>query len=171
MAILEIKKYPDKILKKKCKPVKDITPEIKKLIKDMFDTMYTAPGVGLAASQVGIPLRICVIDPSPSSSASRQPLALINPKIVQKRLQRTEEEGCLSLPGLSRKVKRFGKVVVEAVNEKGLPIVVEGNEMLARVLQHEIDHLDGIIFIDYLPWWQKIKVKREISKRKKQGTW
>jgi peptide deformylase len=169
MSLLEIKKYPDKVLRKKCKIVKEITPEIKKLIKDMQDTMYAAPGVGLAACQVGEPLRIVVIDPTPREK--HQPIALINPKFVKKEGRRSEDEGCLSLPGLSTKVKRYAKVAVEAVNEKGLPVVVEGDELVARVLQHEIDHLDGIVFIDHLPWWQKIKVKREINKRRKQGTW
>ena len=169
MARLHGLRYPDPRLHTVARPVAQVDARIQTLVDDMLETMYAAPGVGLAACQVGVPVRIVVIDPNPRER--NQPIVLINPKFVKKENKITEEEGCLSLPGLSRKVKRYSKVRVEAVNEKGLPIVVEGSELLARVLQHEIDHLEGIVFIDYLPWWQKLKVRKEINERRKQGTW
>ena len=169
MTKLRIYKYGEPILRKKCKPVTEINSGLKKLIGDMLETLYEAPGIGLAANQVGVPVRLCVIDVKPEGL--RQPLVLINPVITVKKGRAFEEEGCLSFPGLSAKVKRSADVRVEAVNQKGLPIVVEGKEVLARCLQHEIDHLEGKVFLDYLPFLQKIKIKREIRKRKKEGDW
>jgi peptide deformylase len=169
MTKLQIRKYGDPVLRKKCKPVTEINEETYKLIRDMLETLYDAPGIGLAANQVGAPVKICVIDMKPEGR--RQPLILINPSIISRKGKAHEEEGCLSFPGLSAKVRRAGEVRVEAVNERGLPIVVEGRETMARCLQHEIDHLEGKVFLDYLPFLQKLKVQREIKKRKKEGTW
>lgn len=169
MAILKIKKYGDPILRKKAKPVAEIDAGVKKLVRDMFETMYEAPGAGLAATQVGVPLRVCVIDVKPEGR--RQPIALINPVIKSKKGKVFQDEGCLSFPGLSAKVKRCAEVKVEAVNEHGMPVEVDGKEILAIALQHELDHLDGKVFLDYLPFLQKLKLKREIRRRKKEGTW
>jgi peptide deformylase len=169
MSLLKIRKLGDPVLKKKCKPVKEITPEIKQLAADMLETMYAAPGVGLAASQVGVPVRICVIDTKPEGN--RAPIVLINPRIILKKGKVLEEEGCLSLPGISAKVKRFSEVSVEGVNEKGFPVSVSGRGMLSRVLQHEIDHLEGRVFIDYLSWWARQKLMREIRKKRKLEGW
>jgi peptide deformylase len=169
MAKLNIRKYGDPVLRKKCKPVTEINEDINRLIRDMLETLYQAPGIGLAANQVGVPLKLCVIDVKPGGR--REPLVLINPVITGKKGRAHEEEGCLSFPGLSAKVKRASEVRVEAVNEKGLPIIVEGREVMARCLQHEIDHLEGKVFLDYLPFLQKLKFKREIQKLKKEGGW
>ena len=122
MSILHIKKLGDPILKRKCKPVKEITPEIKQLAADMLETMYAAPGVGLAAPQIGLPIRMVVIDVR--HEGRRSPLVLINPKIVSKKGKMLEEEGCLSLPGIVADVKRYEDVTVEAVNENGFPVAV-----------------------------------------------
>lgn len=169
MSILKICKYGDPVLKKKCKPVAELNQDIKKLAADMLETMYAAPGAGLAANQVGVPLRMCVIDVKPDGR--RQPLVLINPVIKEKKGRMTDDEGCLSFPGISAMVKRFRNIKVEAVNEKGMPVVVEGSDLLARALQHELDHLDGKVFIDYLTLFKKMQIKSEIRKRKKAGTW
>ena len=169
MSVLKICKYGEPVLKKKCIPVKEITPEIKKLIVDMLETMYANLGLGLAANQVGALDRICVIDVRPEGK--RKPIVLINPKIVEKKGVVTEEEGCLSFPGIAAEIKRNRNVKVAAINENGMPIVVEGRDMLSKALQHELDHLDGVVFISKLPFYKKLKVQYEIRKRKKNGEW
>ena len=169
MSVLSIKKYGEPVLRQKCKPVSAIDKNLLKLIRDMFETMYAAPGLGLSANQVGVPVRVCVVDVRPEGR--RQPVALINPKIVQKEGKLTVEEGCLSLPGLMAGVRRARKVKVEALNEEGLPIIVEGDGILARALQHEIDHLEGKVFIDYLPVLQRLRLQYEIRKRRKHNEW
>jgi peptide deformylase len=169
MGLRKIYTYGEPILRRKCTAVRAITPEIRALIADMFATMYAAPGVGLAAPQVGMPVRICVIDTR--EGGKNTPLTLINPRIVAKSAPVEEEEGCLSFPGLAAKVTRPGVVQVEAVDDNGLPVTVEGHGLLARALQHEIDHLDGKMYIDYLSWWKRKKLEQEIRARKKQGTW
>ncbi|MBN1622185.1 MAG: peptide deformylase [Endomicrobiales bacterium] len=169
MSILKIRKYGDSVLRKKCKPIKQITPEIKKLISDMFDTMYANSGVGLAASQVGVPLRLLIIDTKPAGK--KQPLVLINPRIIRKSGKIYEVEGCLSFPGIATEIKRYKNVTVNAINEEGLPIIVEGKELLSRAIQHEIDHLEGIVFTKRMPLLKRFKIQYEIRKRKKQGMW
>ncbi|MCX5781749.1 MAG: peptide deformylase [Elusimicrobia bacterium] len=169
MSKLKIYKYGEPILRQKCKPVEQINSQIKKLISDMFETMYNAPGVGLAAPQVGVSLNLCLIDPN--IDGKKQPIALINPKIVDKKGKIFEEEGCLSFPGILAKVKRFENIKVEAVNEKGLPIIVQGTGILSRIIQHEMDHLNGKLFVDYLSFFKRKKIESEIRKRKKSGTW
>jgi peptide deformylase len=169
MSILKIRKLGDPILKKKCDPVKVVSPEIKKLAADMLETMYAAPGVGLAASQVGVPVRMCVIDIKPEGK--RSPIVLINPKITVKNGKVVEEEGCLSLPGINAEVVRFCDITVEAVNENGFPITVTGIDILARAMQHEIDHLEGKVFLDRLGWWTRRKLMKEIKKKRKLEGW
>jgi peptide deformylase len=169
MSVLRIVKYPDPMLREKCAPVTEITPAIRKLITDMLETMYAAPGVGLAAPQVGVPVRICVIDVH--SEGRRQPMVLVNPQIVYKEGKMLGEEGCLSFPGLPEDVKRYSKVRVEALNAKGFPVGIEGEDILSRCLQHEIDHLDGKVYMDYLSLLKRKQMELEIKRRKKRGEW
>lgn len=169
MNSLKIFKLGEPVLRQKSKVIKEITPEVRALAADMLRTLYAVPGIGLAANQVGVSLRLCVIDVVPDGK--RQPLVLINPVVVAGEGKVDAEEGCLSLPGIWATVQRFKKVRVDAVNEMGLPVTVTGEGLLARALQHEIDHLDGKVFIDYLPEHQKKAAEKEIRARKKQGTW
>lgn len=143
MAILEIKEYGDPILREKALLVEEITPDILNLIKDMAETMYADSGVGLAAPQVGVSKRIITIDED-----EEKLLVLLNPEIIKSEGEAVEEEGCLSVPGVYSEVKRSLKVVVKALNENGDPIKITKEGLTARVLQHEIDHLNGILFID-----------------------
>ncbi len=141
MAIRKIRYIGDDILKKKCKPVKAITDSTKELIQDMFDTMYEANGVGLAAPQVGILRRICVID-----IREGDPVVLINPEIVESSGEQTDEEGCLSIPGKVAEVTRANYVKVSSLDMDMNPVTYEGEGLLARAMQHEMDHLDGILY-------------------------
>ena len=141
MAIRKIRYIGDDILKKKCKPVKAITDSTKELIQDMFDTMYEANGVGLAAPQVGILRRICVID-----IREGDPVVLINSEIVESSGEQTDEEGCLSVPGKVAEVTRANYVKVSSLDMDMNPVTYEGEGLLARAMQHEMDHLDGILY-------------------------
>ncbi|OGS17688.1 MAG: peptide deformylase [Elusimicrobia bacterium RIFOXYA2_FULL_40_6] len=170
MAILPIVKYPDPVLRKKTKIVKSINAQTKKLIKDMSDTLKNAKGLGLAANQVGVPLKILIIS-IPDENKNQVELVLINPKIIQKKGCCSQEEGCLSFPGLYLAIKRAKSVKVKAVNDKGQIIELTGDDLLARVFQHEIDHLEGKQFIDRLSILTKLKAKSEIKRRIKAGTW
>jgi len=143
MAIREIRKKGDEVLRKKSKPVKEINDKVKELIDDMIETMYHANGVGLAAPQVGVLKRICVID------VGEGPIVLINPEKIEESEEQIQDiEGCLSIPGIYGEVKRPERVVVKALNKEGDPYTVEGTGLLARALCHEMDHLDGILFED-----------------------
>ncbi|MDR1696590.1 MAG: peptide deformylase [Endomicrobium sp.] len=168
MSKLEIKKYGDGVLRKKNVPVESITAEIKKLAADMLETMYDAPGVGLAAPQVGVSLRICVID---VSSEKNSPLVMINPEITGGESKILAEEGCLSFPGMYENVKRFEKVSAEYTDLNGKKKKIDADGFLAKAVQHEIDHLDAKLFIDYLPDWKRKTVEKEIKRRKKAGDW
>lgn len=143
MAIRNIRKMGDEVLRKPSKEIKEMTSRTMLLIEDMFDTMYEAYGVGLAAPQVGILKRLVVID-----TYEGQPLVLINPKIVEKDGEQIGDEGCLSLPGKVAVVKRPNHVVCEALDQDMNPIRVEGEGLLARVICHELDHLDGVLYPD-----------------------
>lgn len=142
MAIRTIRLEGDPVLNKKCKEVKEMTPRLRQLIDDMFETMYDADGVGLAAPQVGILKRICVID------CGEDPICLINPVIVETEGEQEGYEGCLSVPGKTGIVKRPNYVKVKALDPDMNPITVEGTELLARALNHEIDHLDGHMYTE-----------------------
>lgn len=142
MGLRNIRKFGDEILRKKSRPVDEINERIKIMVKDMFDTMYEADGVGLAAPQIGILKRLVVID------VGEGPITLINPEILEAEGSVLDEEGCLSLPGSQGIVPRPQKVKVKALNENGKETIVEGEGLLARAMCHEIDHLDGILFID-----------------------
>ncbi len=161
MAILKILTYPDPKLKKKSAPVEKIDKEIEKLLDDMAETMSDAPGVGLAAPQVGINLRVVVIDVSARQQDSPGLIELINPVIISTEGVQIEEEGCLSIPGFSSEVKRKAKVKVQGLDRKGKLFEYEGTGLLARAFQHEIDHIDGILYIGRLS-----RLKRELLKKK-----
>lgn len=156
---LEMRFLGDPILRTKAEPVADITAEVRTLITDMFETMYAEDGVGLAAPQVGIGQRVIVVDPRDESV---EPFALVNPQI-QRASDDTEkgEEGCLSLPGLKEMVERPTTVTVTGLSDAGEPVTIEAEGLLARILQHEIDHVDGILFIDRVsPLKRKMLLKR-----------
>lgn len=159
--MLKITYYPDPLLREIAKPVDEITPEIRKLAEDMLQTMYESNGIGLAAPQVGRSIRLVVIHLSDPDAI---PLVLINPVITKKSKEKdTLEEGCLSLPGLSGKVKRPSAVTVEALDLNGNPQVYATDEMFARCLQHEIDHLEGILFIDKLSLVSKLSLRGDLQ--------
>ncbi|MGD9643015.1 MAG: peptide deformylase [Elusimicrobiales bacterium] len=169
MAIRRITKYGEKILAKKTKKVvfDEIKKELPALLADMFETMDAVGGAGLAANQVGLDLRLAVIkihreDEDPLS------IVIINPEMVEKSGSMYEEEGCLSFPGLFAKVKRAAKVKVRALNEKGLPIEINAEGLFAKALQHEMDHLDGVTFVDRLPLLSRLKLKPTLLKLKAQ---
>lgn len=144
MKILDIRVLGDPVLRKETTPVEKVTDEIRTLIAEMFDTMYAAEGIGLAAPQVGRTERVAVMD------VEGQKFALVNPEIIEREGSIRGEEGCLSIPEVFGDVTRSSRVMVRALNENGEEVELEGTELLARCMQHEIDHLDGRLFIDYL---------------------
>jgi len=155
--VLEIKKYPDPILRKKSEEVKEVTEPVKKLGQEMIQTMMEKDGLGLAAPQVGKLKRIIVVQ------TVNGPGVFINPELIKKsRETEIKEEGCLSFPKLFLKIKRARETEIEALNSQGEKIKVKTEGLPARVFQHEIDHLDGILFIDRLSFWQKLKFKLKI---------
>ncbi len=162
MALLEILKYPNPVLRKKTTAITDFDDGLKKLVADMAETMYAAPGVGLAAPQIGVSQQLVVID---ITEDKNQLLVLINPEIINGEGSQIDEEGCLSVVDLSAKVKRFDKIKVQAKNLDGADIEFEAEEWFARVIQHELDHLKGILFIDHLSSLKRALYKK---KRKKQ---
>jgi peptide deformylase len=145
MAVLPIKVVPEPVLRKKAKRVRNIDNSIHALIKDMQDTMHDAPGVGLAAPQVGIPLRVIVI-----CIPEQEDIALINPEVVKKKGERVVAEGCLSIPGYMGHIKRAETVTVKGRDPSGRDVRIKADELLAQALEHEIDHLNGVLYIDYL---------------------
>jgi peptide deformylase len=140
------------------------------LIDDMLETMYAAPGIGLAAPQIGVGLRVCVIDLSVGKRGG-EVVTLVNPEFVQRDGMQLEEEGCLSVPGFNATVARPAHAVVRAVNRDGIAITVEGSGLLARALQHEIDHLDGLLFLDRLRGIKRDVMVRKIRKLQRNGKW
>ncbi len=170
MSLLRITQYGERVLQRKAKPVDDLGPETQKLIKDMFETMYALNGVGLAAPQIGLALRLAVINVTPDDRQKQ--FVIINPRIVKREGRMTSDEGCLSLPGVGgATMPRSAKVVVEALNEKGFPITIHGEELLARCLQHEIDHLDGKMIIHRTSLKQRLRLRWAIHKLKKENLW
>jgi peptide deformylase len=168
--IRPILKYGDSVLLEPSRRVNAITPDIERLIDDMIETMYAAPGVGLAAPQVGVPLRIFVVD----LSLGRDPaslLVLVNPEFVSREGMQLEEEGCLSVPGFNATVVRPMHAVVRALNRDGTEQLHEGRELLARAFQHEMDHLDGKLFIDHLRGIKRDMIVRRIRKLARAGKW
>ena len=168
MAIRRVNKYGDKILRKKTKKVdfKAIKKELKTILKDMTATMEAAQGIGLSANQMGLDLQLAIVRYRKSEDEFTA-IVIINPEIVEKSGSCTADEGCLSLPGLFAKTKRFTKVKVLALNEKGMPVEMIAEGLLARAFQHEIDHLNGIMFVDKLPLLSRIKLKPVLRKMTK----
>jgi peptide deformylase len=164
MAVLEIRKFPDPVLQKKALPVKDIDPSIQKLIEDMTETMYEAPGIGLAATQVGELKRVIVFDLNPRAEG-RKPACLINPEILEGEGEQVLEEGCLSVPEYFAEVKRKAKIKVQGLDAQGRPVEMYAEGILATVLQHEIDHLDGILFIDRISALKRALYKKRVQKK------
>jgi len=162
--ILEVKTFPDNILRQKAEPVQEVTPEVIKLLDDMVETMYNQNGVGLAAPQVGVSKRVIVIDTS-AGEEDGQLLRIINPEIIESEGEQIAEEGCLSIPGEYDKVRRAEKIKVKAMSEEGKDYVIDAEGFLARAFQHEIDHLNGVLFIDKLPSFKKESMKKSIKRR------
>jgi peptide deformylase len=163
MTVRKIHTWPDDVLRRKAAPVEDFGADLQRLVDDMLETMYAAPGVGLAAPQVGVSRRLFVIDTS-SDTEPDQVVVLANPEIVESEDQVEFEEGCLSVPDYSAKVKRARRVAVRGHNRHGQPIEVLGEDLLARALQHEIDHLDGVLFIDRLSPFRREVAKKKLKK-------
>jgi peptide deformylase len=160
MAVLKVRKYGDPALRRSAAPVGEVTPEVRRIIADMTETMYDEVGIGLAAPQVGISLRLIVL----SDEEGRGVQALLNPAIVDRSGEATGEEGCLSIPGVFAPVTRAARVKVEARSVDGKPLTIEARGLRARVLQHEIDHLDGVLFIDRVDPMLRDRIKRKIKK-------
>jgi peptide deformylase len=168
--IRPILKFGDSVLHGKAQPVGAMTTDVDRLIADMIETMYAAPGVGLAATQVGVPLRIFVVD----VSVGRDPNGLhvfVNPEFVERDGVQLEEEGCLSVPGFNATVMRPMRAVVKGLDRQGEPLQVEGTGLLARAFQHEMDHLDGTLFVDRLRGIKRDLIVRKIQKLTRAGKW
>lgn len=166
MALLTILEYPDPRLKRIATPVTEFTPAIKKLVDDMAHTMYEAPGIGLAATQVDVHKRIVVIDVSENKSDLR---VFINPEIIEADGELVGEEGCLSVPGYYDNVKRAGRVKVRAQDASGAAFELEARELLAVCIQHEMDHLKGTVFVDHLSQLKQVRVKNKMKKRHREA--
>ncbi len=163
MAILEILHFPDKRLRTKAKAVENVNDEIRQIVDDMFETMYKSFGIGLAATQVNIHQRIIAIDVSDSKN---QPLCLINPQLIQTVGVEQMDEGCLSVPGVCETVERAERVTVSALNAQGETFSLEAGDLLAVCIQHEMDHLEGKLFVDYLSPLKRQRIKSKLLKRK-----
>jgi len=164
MAILKILEFPDDRLRRKAVHVEIVDDSVHKLVDDMFETMYAAPGVGLAASQVNIHKRVIVIDISEDKNA---PLCLINPEIETSGGSEQMDEGCLSVPGIFEKVTRHQQVKVRALDRKGEPFELEADGLLAVCIQHEIDHLEGKLFVDYLSPLKRQLIRKKLKKEQR----
>lgn len=162
MALLPILRYPDPRLHKRAAPVAVVDDSIRQLVKDMAETMYEAPGIGLAATQVDVHKRVVVIDVSEDRSELR---AFINAEIVERSGEQTCEEGCLSVPGIYEKVTRAERVRVKALDERGEPFELEAEGLLAVCIQHELDHLDGKVFVEYLSPLKLNRIKTRLLKK------
>jgi peptide deformylase len=169
--VLKILKYGAPVLEQPADKITDFdNAELNQLIEDMFETMYAAKGVGLAAPQVGVSKRLTVIDISVGEDESKK-LVLVNPEITSAEGKQVGEEGCLSIPGFREPVSRANKVTVKAFNPKGETIELSGEELLARAFQHEIDHLNGKLFINHLSALKRDIIRRKIKKMQKAGEW
>jgi peptide deformylase len=162
MAALDILRYPDPRLYKKAEPVAEVDESVRALVRDMAETMYAAPGVGLAATQVNVHKRVVVIDASESRD---QLLVLINPEIVSREGVQLCEEGCLSVPGIYEAVERAERVTVRALGVDGKPFTLTAEKLLAVCIQHELDHLEGKVFVDYLSRLKQQRIKARLQKQ------
>lgn len=163
MAILPIRIYPDPVLRVKTRRVEAFDARLRKLAADMVETMHVAPGVGLAAPQVGSEARLAVVDPSVGERPSEL-LILVNPEVTRREGLETDTEGCLSLPGINDKVDRPFSISLRAQDLDGKPFELEAEDYLARIICHEVDHLDGILFTDHLRGLRRERVKRQLRK-------
>ncbi len=165
MALLQILHYPDERLHTVAKPVAVVDDAIRKLVDDMADTMYAAPGIGLAATQVDVHQRVIVID---ISETHDQLLVLINPEIIRAEGQAEREEGCLSVPGIYDRVTRFERVTVRALGRDGQPFTLDAEGLLAVCIQHEMDHLQGKVFVEYLSRLKQNRIRQKLKKRERE---
>ncbi|WP_058189760.1 peptide deformylase [Terracidiphilus gabretensis] len=168
--VLKIVKYPEPVLQQPGEPVTEFNDELRGFVADLFETMYAAKGIGLAAPQVGASKRITVIDLS-SGKNPEEKLVLINPEIIAREGKQYEEEGCLSFPDIHEKVQRAAKVTVRAQDEYGKWFEMDGEELLSRAFQHEFDHLDGVLFIFRMSGLKRDMILRRIRKAQREGTW
>jgi peptide deformylase len=168
--IRPIVKLGEAVLQSRAAHVPAIDDELQAVIDDMIETMYAAPGIGLAAPQIGVPLRIFVVDLSLGHNPDDL-IVMINPELVDQEGMQLEEEGCLSVPGINATVVRPTRVVVRGLDRTGTPRNVEGTKLQARALQHEMDHLDGRLFVDRLRGIKRDLIVRKIRKKMKAGTW
>lgn len=168
MALLKILEYPDPRLRTRARPVPAVDERVRALVADMLETMYAAPGVGLAATQVDVHLRVLVLD---ISEKQDQPLALINPEILEKEGQDSSEEGCLSVPGFTESVDRARRIRVRALDRQGKPLELDAEGLLAVCIQHEMDHLEGKLFVDYLSELKRQRIRKKLEKAaRRDGT-
>ena len=169
--LLTIIKYGNPLLEQVCEPVTEFnTPELRKLVDDMFETMYANKGVGLAAPQVSVTKRVTVIDPSAGEDPEKR-VILVNPEIIEREGKQVGEEGCLSIPGFREDVARAARTKVRAQNVQGDTFELEAEELLARAIQHETDHLNGILFLSHLSPLKRDMIRRKIRKLQKAGEW
>lgn len=164
MALLQILEFPDPRLRTRAQSVTQVDAALRMLVDDMFETMYAAPGIGLAATQVNVAKRVLVID---VSEQRNRPLVLINPTILAREGVEETEEGCLSVPGVFDKVTRAEKIQVRALDRDGKPLELAVDGLLAVCIQHEIDHLDGKLFVDYLSELKRTRIRRKLEKERK----
>jgi len=166
MAILDILHFPDPRLRTRAEPVADVTDAVRQLVDDMFETMYAAPGIGLAATQVNVHQRVVVIDLSQDQD---QPMVFINPEILEKTGVEEMDEGCLSVPGFYERVQRADRVKVRALDRQGQRFELDADGLLAVCIQHEIDHLDGKLFVDYLSQLKRHRIRKKLEKQRRHG--
>lgn len=164
MALLSILEYPDPRLRTRAEPVAEVDAKVRRLIDDLFETMYHAPGVGLAATQVNVHRRVLVVDVTEDHS---QPLALVNPQIIEREGVEQLEEGCLSVPGIYDKVTRADRIRVRALDRSGRPLDLAADGLLAVCIQHEMDHLEGKLFVDYLSELKRSRIRKKLEKERK----
>ena len=170
MAILPIVLYPDPVLLRPTRPVETIDDELRQFVADMAETMNAAPGIGLAANQVGVSKRVCIVDLS-AGQEEGQLHVFINPEVIETEGQESDEEGCLSFPGITFDVKRPERVVVRALDLDGETFEIEANGLFGRAIQHECEHLDGHVFIRNLSSLKRELIKKKIRKRIQAGDW
>jgi peptide deformylase len=165
MSLLNVLHFPDPRLRTRAEPVEAVDDDVRRLVDDMFETMYAAPGIGLAATQVNVHRRVIVID---VSEGKDQPLCLINPEITALDGIEEMEEGCLSVPGVYERVSRADRITVSALDRDGAPYSLDAEGLLAVCIQHEMDHLEGKLFIDYLSEMKRGRIRKRLEKRERQ---
>jgi peptide deformylase len=165
MTILSILEFPDPRLRTRAEPVQEVDDSVRQLIDDLFETMYAAPGIGLAATQVNVHRRVLVLDVSEDRT---QPLALVNPEIVARDGLTDTEEGCLSVPGIYERVARADSIKVRALDRDGQPFELDADGLLAVCIQHEMDHLAGKLFVDYLSELKRTRIRKRLEKERRE---